>query len=124
MTGGGLVFVYNADSGRLNALLDWGHKLVSPGTYACQLCALTYAPLGMKEEWRQAVAALGVPVSFLHRDELKQQHGLSGMDLPAVFREQAGRLAPWLAAEALRACPDLPALIALVRARLAQDGGG
>ena len=35
-----LVFVYNADSGVFNALADAAHKIFSPRTYACNLCAL------------------------------------------------------------------------------------
>ena len=36
-----LLFVYNADSGFFNTLADIGHKLFSPATYPCQLCAIT-----------------------------------------------------------------------------------
>jgi hypothetical protein len=36
-----LVFVYNADSGVFNTLSDIAHKIFSPETYACNLCALT-----------------------------------------------------------------------------------
>jgi len=43
-----LIFVYNADSGLLNAMKDWAHKIVSPETYPCSLCALTYNNLGMR----------------------------------------------------------------------------
>ena len=45
------LFVYNADSGPLKALFDFGHKIVSPGTYPCSLCRLTYGPFGMRREW-------------------------------------------------------------------------
>jgi hypothetical protein len=37
-----ILFIYNANSGKLNAILDAGHKLFSPSTYQCSLCALTY----------------------------------------------------------------------------------
>ena len=37
-----LIFVYNAGSGKLNALFDMAHKIVSPTTYECSLCALTH----------------------------------------------------------------------------------
>ncbi len=49
-----LVFVYNANSGLLNALLDMGHKVVSPRTYPCSLCALTYGSLGLRDAPRVA----------------------------------------------------------------------
>jgi hypothetical protein len=47
-----LIFVYNADSGILNAIKDLIHKNVSPETYPCSLCAVTYDNLGMKREWK------------------------------------------------------------------------
>ena len=51
--GPGLVFVYNARSGLFNALSDAAHKIFSPGTYQCNLCALTHTALGMRGEWRK-----------------------------------------------------------------------
>lgn len=37
-----LIFVYNAKSGLISAFGDMVHKIVSPATYPCSLCALTY----------------------------------------------------------------------------------
>ncbi len=37
-----LIFVYNADSGLLNAINDGILKIVSPSTYQCSLCSLTF----------------------------------------------------------------------------------
>lgn len=64
-----LLFVYNADSGMFNALTDSVHKIISPGTYQCNLCKITYGSLSMKKEWKQFVQSLPVEVVFLHRDE-------------------------------------------------------
>ncbi len=44
-----LVFVYNADSGLFNTVTGMAHKIFSPGTYECNLCALTYSTFGMRE---------------------------------------------------------------------------
>ena len=41
----GLLFVYNADGGVVERTLDYLHKLTSPATYSCSLCALTYGAL-------------------------------------------------------------------------------
>ncbi|PTA69707.1 hypothetical protein [Deinococcus arcticus] len=114
-----LVFVYNADGGVLSGLKDLWHKTVSPHTYDCQLCAVTYGPLGMRREWRTFVQGLGAEVTFLHRDELRARHGLTGVPLPAAFVEQGGGLRPWLGAEDLRAAHTLDDLMALVQARWA-----
>lgn len=95
MTVPALLFVYNADSGPVNALLDFGHKLVSPSTYPCSLCALTYGPFGMRREWRRFTESLGVPLEFLHADELRERYGAQDVALPAVFLKE-GRLEPLL----------------------------
>ena len=46
-----LVFIYNAKSGIINGIFDYVHKFVSPSTYSCNLCSLTYDNLGKKNEW-------------------------------------------------------------------------
>lgn len=69
-----LLFVYNADSGKLNALLDTAHKIVSPSTYSCRLCELTYGLMNEKQAWREFHQSLGERVVFLHRDEFEAQY--------------------------------------------------
>ena len=114
-----LLFVYNADGGVLSGLKDLWHKTVSPQTYNCQLCAVTYGPLGMRREWRDFVRGLGAEVTFLHRDELREQYGLSGVPLPAVFEQTGEGPRVWLSAEEVRGAGDLEALMRLVERRLA-----
>ena len=125
-----LLFVYNADSGVLNALKDLWIKTVTPERYECQLCAVTYGPTGMKREWRRFVAGLSsevlsanraaddgleAPVGFLHRDELAARYGLTGVPLPAAFLLVDGQPQPWLSAEQLNACRSLSDLKTLVQ---------
>lgn len=80
-----LIFVYNADSGILNAVKDAVHKTFKPQTYGCNLCAVTFGPVFMKSEWRRFIENLPVPVEFLHRDEFTEQYGADGRAFPAVF---------------------------------------
>ena len=67
----GLIFVYNAKSGRLNAAIDYFHKIVSPETYDCNLCILTYDNFGKKKEWKAFLKSLEVPIQFLYADDMK-----------------------------------------------------
>jgi|GEM_PF-250997 len=113
-----LVFVYNADAGVFNALGDLAHKMLSPETYSCNLCAITYAPLGMRKRWKRFLESLPVAVRFLHRNELPEQAAIAGAPLPAVFLDRGGFLAPWIGAEELNACENLDDLERLIRARL------
>jgi len=47
-----LVIVYNANAGLMAGVMDSVHKIVSPSTYPCQLCAVTYGLTSMRKEWR------------------------------------------------------------------------
>lgn len=118
-----LLFVYNADGGRLNALLDTLHKTLLPATYDCALCALTYGAFTMRPEWRAFLQALPITPTFLHRDELRARHPeLVGQPLPAAFqRTEGGSWQSFLTPQELNKT-DLPGLIALVRERLSNAG--
>ena len=64
-----LVFCYNAKSGFKNGLIDLFHKTISPKTYPCNLCAITYT-YKKREKWKtteQLMANLFLPMFFLKR---------------------------------------------------------
>lgn len=66
-----LIFVYNAETGLFNKLTDFAHKIVSPATYACSLCALTYGKFTVKKAWAEYVKQLPIPVEFIYKNEWK-----------------------------------------------------
>lgn len=113
-----LIFVYNADSGRVNAAIDSLHKIVSPKTYSCSLCAVTHHPLGMIKRWAQFIENSGVETEFIHRDEAAIRFNLHNNDWPAVLREDLDGLTVWLTVEDLSEIQTIEALEALVRERL------
>lgn len=118
-----LIFVYNADSGLLNSMKDWAHKVVSPQTYTCSLCALTYDNLGMRRPWREFIQGLDYEVEFLHRDELAREHDFADVSLPAAFILHKGALNLWIKSEALDSLHSLDELQSLVTQKLAQGVG-
>lgn len=110
-----LIFVYNADGGIINMVIDLIHKNVSPGTYQCSLCAVTWDNRGMKREWKQFVSQLGREVEFLHRDELAKKYEIRGVPLPAAFvhcMDEEPEL--WLDSEKMDSCKSLGDLKELV----------
>ncbi|HVF68657.1 MAG TPA: hypothetical protein VM914_13390 [Pyrinomonadaceae bacterium] len=109
-----LVFVYNADSGVFNTLADAAHKIFSPETYACNLCALTHTAFGMRGEWRRFLEGLGVPLEFLHADELRSRYGLKDVELPAVFEKEGASLRLAVGADEINACGSLEELKRLI----------
>ena len=117
-----LVFVYNADSGLLNTLADVAHKIFSPRTYPCNLCALTNSALGMRKGWKRFLEGLGGPLEFLHADELKARYGVAGVPLPAIFKKGGEGIEALVGADAINACRTMDDLKRLILNRLAGEG--
>ncbi|MCI0615940.1 hypothetical protein L0244_23385 [bacterium] len=113
-----LVFVYNADGGLFNSLTDLAHKIFSPQTYQCNLCAITYSHFGMKKEWKDFLDKLDMSKEFLHRDELKESYGIEGVRLPAIFKKNGSKLEILIDADAINACRNIEDLKQLMMSRL------
>jgi len=86
------IFVYNADSDVFNLLSDIAHKIFSPQTYACNLCAITHSNFGMRKEWKEYLDSLDNSLEFLHADEFKSKYKHENANLPAIFIEENGSL--------------------------------
>src|SRR5690242_6171955 len=117
-----LVFVYAVNSGRVALVMDYVHKLVSPATYPCHLCAVTYGPLGEREGWAAGLASLGTRNRFLHRDEFQREYGSRSEKLPAVFLAKEGQLQLLLGKEGIDACKTVDDLIGALRRALHPSG--
>ena len=118
MTGQTLIFVYNADGGLFSALADAAHKLISPATYPCSLCAITYGAVSMRGEWKAYLKHLGHETRFHHRDDFARDWPAVDVALPAVLVETAGGLTPLISKAELDALPSVTALIDLLNDRL------
>lgn len=120
MPGPEIVFVYNADGTISGKAKDFVHKIVRPSTYDCQLCAVTFGFAGMKSKWRMFITSLDATVSFLHRDELGDDHAsINGQALPGAWLRRDG--AQWevlVDSPTMRSCDSLDELIELMRERL------
>lgn len=115
---GGLIFVYKADSGMFHTLGDMLHKLVSPHTYECRLCALTHGVFRMHPQWRNFIDELDQEVEFLHRDEFDRRYPGNGIELPAVLRQGVQGLESVLSAGELAATDSLEQLERLLLKKL------
>lgn len=86
-----IIIIYNAESGIFNALSDYMHKIVSPETYQCNLCALTYGNLGMEGKWKNYLKKLKLPVSFKYKDQLQNKTGLNtNISFPVIMLAKNG----------------------------------
>ena len=119
----GLVFVYNADRGFFNMMADISHKVLSPSTYPCNLCALTHGAFSMRKEWRDFLAKIKPPLTFLHRDEFRKEFKLED-DLPAIYIKdlRTDNLRPFIDAPTLKAITGLEDLKQMINDKLTLEG--
>jgi len=78
-----IIFIYNAEAGFVNKLIDFTHKTFKPSTYPCSLCQLTYGSFLVKPEWANFIKSLNLNVSFLYKEELNNLD----YELPIILLE-------------------------------------
>lgn len=115
-----LVFVYNAEAGLLRGFMDSVHKVVSPATYACDLCAITYGLTSMNPKWRAWLEQLDIPSAFFHRADFRNAWPDARFELPAILLQSGHRLTAIVDAEALMGIKDVDQLISVLECRLAK----
>ena len=106
-----LLFVYNANSGRLNALFDAGHKLFSPSNYPCSLCALTYDTFTENTIWKAFRKESHLNMDFYHKDEFEATFPNVKIIYPTVLMLDEHQLTTVLTNEVLNEISDVKALI-------------
>ena len=111
-----LIFVYNSD-GTLGSLIkDTAHKIVSPKTYQCNLCRITYPGVTMQEGWEKFIKSLPHDVVFLHRDEFQKQYpNQRDAQLPAAFVEDATGLKLFIPHTEINKAQNVEDLIEVVK---------
>lgn len=111
-----LCFIYNAQSGVKHAFIDYVHKIVSPDTYQCSLCSVTYGNLGMHRQWADYLRALPFKTRFFYQDTLPAD--LERAELPAVFVVMDGHWEKVIDHEEMNAAKTLVDLISLCDKKL------
>lgn len=98
-----LLFVFNADSGAFNAFLDSAKKLLMIN--GCALCGITHGLTGEKSEWRHCKEELGVPIDYVHRDEIDDDlEAIVGDQLPCIVAEAEGEQILLIKPDVLNRC--------------------
>ncbi|MEL6484565.1 MAG: GTPase [Bacteroidota bacterium] len=117
-----LVFVYNANSGKKNALLDSLHKVISPSTYDCNLCDITFGVVRENRKWKRFRKESQYPMEFLHRDEFQKTHASKfgyKFEFPIVLAEGEKGLEVFISTQELNGLKTPEALIQLIEERTA-----
>ncbi len=114
-----LIFVYNAKAGIAAGIMDSIHKTLSPATYPCSLCAITYGAVRMDLKWKAWLAAQPFKSVFYHRPDFRAAYPEVAVDLPVILIKRDSTVTPLVKAEEFGNAPTVDALIALIESRLA-----
>jgi len=116
-----LIFVYNANSGLLDKIMDGAHKIMSPSTYDCNLCAITFGAFTEDELWKAFRENTEFSMEFYHKDEFQQQFKskwLPKYDFPVILLQSEMELELFIAAEVLNGLTSSEGLIEEITKRL------
>lgn len=113
-----LLFVYNANSGLFSAVMDSAHKVLSPDTYECNLCKLTYGNFKAKKTWIDFLKVLNIEKTFLHKNDFEKKYPNKKISYPIILIEDNGNLEIFLDTEALNKVKELDELIEIIQKKL------
>ena len=116
-----LIFIYNTKSGVVNELIDFAHKIVSPETYDCNLCAISYGAFSMKKKWSTYIETLPFKSTFTYKDKFSK-NGYSNIKFPSVFIQSNEKLDEIISATEINEIKNLDQLIGLLNQKLYQQG--
>ena len=116
-----LIFIYNVKSGVVNELIDFAHKIVSPETYDCNLCAISYGAFSMKKKWSTYIETLPFKSTFTYKDKFSK-NGYSNIKFPSVFIRSNENLEEIISATEINEIKNLDQLIGLLNQKLYQQG--
>lgn len=115
-----LIFIYNADSGLRKVLLDGAHKILSPATYDCSLCALTFGAFTENKAWKKFRMETDRDLEFLHRNDFQKAYASKfghKFSFPVVLISSASDLEVLVSTEELNTMGAVVDLIDLIQKR-------
>ena len=116
-----LIFIYNAKSGIVNDFLDFAHKIVSPSTYNCNLCAISYGNFTMKKKWSDYISSLPVRSTFTYKDKVSE-YGYNNIELPSIIFRNGSRSKVIISSEEINKLKKIDQLINILSDRLKDQG--
>jgi len=101
--------------------MDGAHKIVSPSTYDCNLCAITFGNFAEDELWKEFRENTHVRMEFIYRDKFLQNYyseNLRSLTFPTILIETGTNLELFISSEALNEMTTSEALIEKITKRL------
>lgn len=115
-----LLLIYNANSGALDRLLDNVHKVMSPSTYDCNLCAITFGNFTEDTLWKSFREHTNNDLWFYHKDEFEKafkSKWLPNYDFPVILSEENQELQLFLSKDELNKLNSSEELIEEIQKR-------
>jgi len=111
-----LILVYNANSGWHNTVIDSFHKVVSPKTYDCNLCTITFGIFSEKQVWKKFRTETNIEMQFLHKNQFLQAYKTKEKyDFPIIFKSEDNKIEVFLKSEEVNALKTPQDLIHLIK---------
>ncbi|MUH35992.1 GTPase [Zobellia amurskyensis] len=115
-----LIFIYNADSGLKNSLIDSAHKILSPSTYDCNLCDITFGVFTENKIWKKFREETDLEMEFLHKNEYKTQYASkfgSKFTFPVILAQVNNDLQVFLGTDEMNDLENAESLMKIIQER-------
>lgn len=110
-----LLFIYNANSGIKNTALDIAHKIFSPKTYNCNLCAITFNIFSENKAWKAFRTDSNIEMEFFHIKEFTKAYPDTKYEYPIVLAKTEHQLSVLISAKQIKNIVSTEALISKIR---------
>jgi len=117
-----LIFIYNASDDLISVSFDFIHKIVSPSTYQCSLCKITYGNVSMHDKWKEYIYNSNYDFEFLYKNNyLEYYKGLNIKEFPVAYKYNGNSYDVFISKKEFDSCNDLDSLIQIVNQKLNKD---
>tara|TARA_B100001029_G_C14810257_1_gene311932 strand:+ start:102 stop:512 length:411 start_codon:yes stop_codon:yes gene_type:complete len=117
-----LIFIYNASDDLISVSFDFIHKIVSPSTYQCSLCKITYGNVSMHNKWKEYIYNSNYDFEFLYKNNYLEYHkDLKIENFPVAYKYNGNSYDIFISKEEFDSYNDLDSLIQIVSQKLNKD---
>lgn len=110
-----LLFIYNANSGITNTALDIAHKIFSPKTYNCNLCAITFNTFSENKAWKAFRTDSNIAMEFFHINEFIKAYPDIKYEYPIVLYKTEDELSVLISPKQIKKIVSTEALISEIK---------
>lgn len=116
-----LLFVYNANSNVLHKYIDAAHKIISPSTYACDLCSLTHGNFSEKKAWKEYKESTNHLFTFHYKNDFLARYADSRYEsfrFPVILEQKKDGFDIVLDAKELKSVQSVKDLIRVIEEKV------